>query len=393
MLFILNLFITASSKAISLTDGNYEILKDPNTKPLIIELWDLKCKTICQNIESTIEDVIKKEYSENIVFAEINCVENSNLCSSLTNKNTYPQIVWFDSDTKQKFLYQGNEYTREKLKNFIKYQLSFPFIFIKDKNKITNIKNEEIKNSVFIFYYKDTNDDKFKIAKNAAKSIAQNNQCQFYAIEDKRFKLSAIREKDSESFYHGDWLQNSLYLFIKRRLFPTLVEFNRKTIDQLKSSHRLTLIAFLDPKIYLSDWKHLAQEIESDFQFSYVIYSPRNSFARLFGIQATNLPQVILYDANNQKWIPYENDLTDTGLIKWMKQLDLTNANWKTPQNAFLRILELGFISLLSNGGPIFYLFLLILFFVIALIIRFINGTLFKKPRHKRGSDRAYEAL
>lgn len=394
MLFNLILFNLVFSKPVSLNDGNYGLLKDPNSKPLLIELWDSNCKTKCQNIEHTLDAILKKDFSNKIIFAEVNCQENPNLCSSLTTKKNYPQIIWVDQDTKQMFLF-SEDFSSQNIMNFIQTQLSYPFIFINDKNKLSNIKNKQKDVSIFTFFYKSKQetDDKFINAKKAAKNIIKNNKCKFYAVEDKKFKLSAIREKDTETFYHGDWSQDSLYLFIKRRLYPALVEFNSKTINLLKSSQRLSLVAFLDPEIYLSDWKHLAQEVESDFQFSYVVYSPKNYFARMVGINSANLPQVILYDAINQRWILYKNDLTDTGLTKWINQLDLNNADWKRSKSSFLTNIGIHFSSFISNGGPLFYLFLLLLIGVIAFIIKVISESFKKRPKHKRGSDRAYEAL
>ena len=388
ILFIFfNLFYAVFTKPVSLTDGNYGLLKNSNDKPLVVELWDSNCKQTCQNIESSLDSLIKKDFSGKIILADVNCQENSNLCSSLTVKKSYPQIIWVDSDTKQKFSFD-DEFSDQNIKKFIQTQLSFPFVFLKDKDKLSNIKNDQKDGTTFTFYYKGKyeNEEKYKNAQKAAKKIIQNSKCKFFAIEDKKNKFSAIREKDSESFYHGDWSQDSLFLFMKQRLFPTLIELNKKTINQLKSSQRLSLVAFLDPEIYLSDWKHLAQEVESDFQFSYVIYSPSNYFVRLVGINSANLPKVILFDANNLKWILYENDLTDTGLTKWIKQLDLNDAIWTKPKFAF-------FSNLITSGGPLFYLFLLFLICIIAIMIKVINDSIGKRPRNKKRSDHAYEAL
>ena len=93
-----------------------------------------------------------------------------------------------------------------------------------------------------------------------------------------------------------------------------------------------------------------------------------------------------MFDANNLKWILYENDLTDTGLTKWIKQLDLNDAIWTKPKFAF-------FSNLITSGGPLFYLFLLFLICIIAIIIKVINDSIRKRPRNKKRSDHAYEAL
>lgn len=394
MFFYFILLNTVFSKPLPINNGNYELLQNPKSKPIIIELWDSKCKLACQNIESILDGMIQKDFSDKVSFAEVNCQENSNICSSLSTKKNYPQIVWVDQDTKQKFLF-NDEFTYQNMKKFIQTQLSYPFIFLKDTNELSKIKNEQKSGTIFTLLYKEKqeNDNKFQNTKKAAKNIIKNNNCHFYAIKDKKYKFSAIREKDSESFYHGDWSQDSLYVFIRQRLYPTLVELNKKTINQLKSSKRLSLVAFLDPEIYLTDWKHLAQEVESDFQFSYVIYSPKNYFARMVGISSANLPQVILYDASNSKWILYKNDLTDTGLTKWISKLDLANAHWEKQKNTFFSNLKLGLGSFISNGGPLFYLFLMFLIGVIAFAIKIINESFKKRPRNKKGSDRAYEVL
>lgn len=389
MILFYHLFAFIYSKSISLDESKYNKLIK-GSKPFLLYLWDDKCQS-CESAKSILNQLEQTKFNS-ITFSNLKCTgENSNICSLIKKEKKYPLIVWIHPEFNLKHVYTDDP-TYKSLSTFIQKQVNFPFTPIKDKSQINDLKNSVKDHSIFIFYYKHENDPKISNLKGVIVNL-NNPQLKFYSFPGQKTKFVAVRGKDCESTYTGDWSEDSVKLFIRRRIFPALIPLNDNTLFQLRESKRMALIAFFDPSIYFTDWSYLTQMIETDFQFAYVNYTTDNVFSRFVGIKGTALPQVILYDANNQKWINYDGDLTDTALTKWLNQLDINKADWKGPGNGVLAKIKIKFISNWISGGITFYLLLIVLIVVISFGVKLASTTFKKRPKHKRGSDRAFTEL
>ena len=399
MIFFYFFFYFGLSKTISLNNKNYKgaIKKfKSESKSLVIKLFvpnditSISLDPIWNNVESEILE-------ENLAFLEIDCNQNSDLCYDIYNQTSYPQIIWYDVNLNQKIQYNGI-FTEDNVKAFIKNQLAFPFTILSNQQElkqiITESKQQKSFSSIFVIYYTEETKVNLNKIKKAAHYV-RNSDCKFYIIDDgsNKTSFSVFREPEYETYYSGTWSQKSIDQFVRRSIFPTVTELTDYSILKFKEHNITLLLAFLQAKIFLTDWVYISQYINTEFQFAFVDYSPNNLLAKYLGIDAAHLPQVVLYDVSNQKWINYKGDFTDSDIGSWLKSLKKNGYPWKGQINSFVNDIKVSFFLTLEKGGLPFLVFLSLVILVLVYFIKSFNTLYLKRKKKRKSSEYFYTKL
>jgi hypothetical protein len=141
------------------------------------------------------------------------------------------------------------------------------------------------------------------------------------------------------------------------------------------------------PSQYLADLTHLAEDIESPYPFVYLDFSRSESSVAHFGVKRDNLPYIVLFDAHEDRWTPYDGILTDANVQHWISGLDLEKLKWKGPHQSLKEsvfhsfidqssFLSYAVIGLLSYGGFLWW-----------------KQRKMLRPRNRRPSDFAFTPL
>lgn len=357
--------------SLTITDTSFQqyATKDES---LVIFFSDPKCSD-CEKMNSIISNISRTDISKKVKFASVNCVDSPKTCNHF-DQGSNAQLVFYNGKHDKSAKLTGT-FDDKLILEFINRQLHFPLIFIDNENEI----DKSSFGASFLLTYKDLESGKIERLRKAAAEI-HSSDSKFYAIKGKKWKLVSYRSKDSYAFFDGDWGQEELNKFVRQNFFPFVMELDNRAISQLKKFHKMTLTAFIDADRYLHDLRNVAQELITDHPFTYVIYSENNFLARFVGVQKSKIPQVILYDVENQRWLLYDGEMTDTGLKKWLESINLANAHWNGSSGGIKNVI----VSIWTRRGFLFYLICALLLAGLGFLGKIVFDMLPKKPVNRR---------
>lgn len=369
MLFWLGLSFISS---VVINDANFQ---EYSTKDehLVISFSDQQCSD-CEKLKDVITNISQTSISNKVTFAHVDCLESPKTCAHFEQGLT-AQLVFYNGRRNQMSKSLGMLEERFILE-FINRQLFYPIVFISDEKEIDK---QSAFGASFLLTYKDLESskiDKFRKATDAIKG----SDSKFYAIKGKKWKLVSFRSQDSYSFFDGEWQQEEVDKFVQQNFFPFVMELNSKATAQLKKFHKMTLTAFIDADRYLHDLRNVAQELICEYPFTYVIYKESNFLARYVGVQKSKIPQVILYDVENQRWLLYDGEMTDTGLKKWLASLDMNTVRWNGSGGGIKNVI----MSVWTRRGVIFYLICALLLAGLGFAGKLVFDMLPRKPANRR---------
>jgi hypothetical protein len=258
---------------------------------------------------------------------------------------------------------------------WIKSVISTSIQLISNPGSFWNLDLSSTDQTPFLISYQDQKHENFGLARAVARKY-RSLSLKFYGIKNSRWKLEARRSSDFSTTFSGLWTPQDLGRFVRQNAFPLVSPFSGSFITKLKKFGMMSLVAFIDPNIYLSDIKHIAQELVSDFPFSYVDATKDSERVKSYGLKP-NSPQIILLNPSTGQWVLYHGEMTDAALGKWINGLVLSDLDWRTKG---------GHES--SHDGSDGLVYLMYFFLVVALVIgiRYIVVIVIKKRPHHRKS-------
>jgi hypothetical protein len=195
------------------------------------------------------------------------------------------------------------------------------------------------------------------------------------------------RFPSSKASFTDAWELSELTAFVRSHAYPLISELTEETVNHLSEHHIVTLLGVIVPEHFLTDLKHIAEDIEAPFPVTYVAYSDVGRVLKGFYVDVETLPKLLLFDPAQNRWITYDGVLTDTQLNRWVKVLDLREAQWSGPHDN----LGEAFSALVWEANP---------FWVLAMAGSAIYGLLkcwrernIPKPKNRRPSDFEFTPL
>lgn len=184
--------------------------------PLFIRIYIPFSRESQQSVYEWVAVANSTEFRESIVFGDVFCENNTNLCEILKHNQSL-NYYWIDPNFAKIVHYKGTD-DRFSLAHFLRKQQEHPFHYTTEKEIEKHYKHYTNGTSNFVFRIHPSDIQIHKTITTVAqklRSLTSNILVEFNATY-KKPQLEAILSFDRSFFYDGDWSESSLISYIKK---------------------------------------------------------------------------------------------------------------------------------------------------------------------------------
>jgi hypothetical protein len=368
------------SDSLYLTDSNFtNIYEEPDRLGLFVIFWGPDCHN-CHHLYQPWKDFAHdNRYLKDVIFAETNCSVSPKFCSEF-GEFIFPHAAYIDFTTKDVTHFEGS-YDSLDYAPFLDQRLSIPITFLSANARVPQPGNW----STFVLTYVDLNDERFEYSRLAFVEFRDWN-CSFFAIPGDDWSLKALRSSEFTVAFRESWEYPEILAFVQANVFPLVCEFTDDRQEQLKLRQMKTVLSIIVPHLYLAEFAHLAEKIESPYPFMYVVYNNKHPMLPFFGVKREHVPLILLYDPSGGRWIHYNGVLGVPQVSDWLGTVNINSVIWNGPKES---IKESLLHTLLDDG----LMSLAVLAMVGFGLCKLIKEKFTLKPRNRRPSDFKFSQL
>lgn len=222
-----------------------KIISLKDRTPLFIELWDPHCHN-CKAFKGDWEKLTSHEFfQKKIIFADINCISENNLCQKISPGKEYPRFVWFDANETIPRTYTGS-YSLSDLALWLKSQFQSPLNVINDAIQFEKIKQIALKIPLFRFTINESDKQSIQILKEAVNSVKHLRIKMILTYSNQQ--ASPILEHFTSDYrtieMTSSFTYNSIINFIKVHSIRFFIPYN-DLIGQFSSAEKVPIMIFV----------------------------------------------------------------------------------------------------------------------------------------------------
>jgi len=355
-----------------------------------VEVWDPWCQH-CKSLAPIWKLISNSsEFSEKMLFADINCLEHKKLCEIFTGKET-PRFFWVKTGSKEPKRFSGH-HSVENLIKFIRKQLLPQFIPIVSLDNITKFVESEPNTAHFLFNISIHDYSHLSVASNVSKEL-QHLPINVYLYLDEKKHEPSLHVFSSHQFtehFNGLWTHGPLSIFMKHRSLPFLSVFNQATKHYI-DLEKIPLAVFVHPDSgFIQNFNNLALDIHKLILTSQTkcLYDKWicNYVNRKPGVNG----YITILDRNNRKYWTIDANISRNTAIKWTLEVLNNSIKFGGPGPGWFGDF-FGFWYEQRGAGGIGYYILYIpvvsMILVLVLSMTMVMGNISMKRQRRRHND------
>ena len=313
-------------------------LEENKDKKFVIKLWHSYCQ-YSKQFQPVWEEIVKNDdVIDNLAFADIECMQNANICNKLASP-TYPRVFYIEP--KYNFTFEMQKpLTLNRTLQFIKEMEYYPCIFDSSDQIEENAKMNEKKASLFepFFEYQIPNnnnqelEDKISLVRTAfisANVSSSHVLCKL--INNDREKLIVYDNSQGESYaYNGKFEKNELVSFIEAKSMKQVIGFNQKSWNILRKSGSKFFIFSSKNQMQYSTSKNMAISLsKKKTNNRFLLDDPNEPYvSSVFSIPNSISPLYIIYvDTSSSKYCVYDLIFKQENIESWTDSMLTSNSH------------------------------------------------------------------
>ena len=312
-IYYLNLLIS-----LSLTpETSNEIINNTKRLPIFVEIWDPWCPH-CKAFSKSWEGLSNlTEFEDKLIFSDINCFEFKDFCKIFPGKET-PRFFWIDNNISLPRQYSGI-YTEVSIFQFIKKQLTAPFVLILDFSNISQIVKKSPDLSFFVFNISKNDQKSLNIASEIVTAL-RHLPCTFLLFIDIKNHypfLYTFTTLKIINHFKGNWTHSDLSLFIKHRSIPFFSHFTEQTQFYVEI-HKLPIAIFIKPEMgYHPKITEIGKSVHEYILTTQTTCSLNPWVCQYTGMKSGINGSLIILDRKNKKFWTLKTLTTPERAKKW----------------------------------------------------------------------------
>ena len=329
MIFLFSFFIYYK-----LTEDNFNItLEEHKDYKFVIKLWHSYCQ-FSKQFQPIWEEIVKNEnIIDNLIYADIECMQNSKICNKLASP-TYPRVFYIEP--KYNLIYEMKKpLTLNRTLNFIRDMEYYPCLFNSNEQREDEILfNKQNNSSLFEPFFQ------YEIPQNNQKTLEQKisimrksfinanvNSTQIYCKLTNNSSPKLIIYNDKQQFvYNGTFEENELIPFLERINMKQILDFNNKSWNILKNSQSQFFIFVSKNKIQYTSTKSIIENISKKVKnYRFLLDDPNLFYAStIFPIsKSVNLPYILYVDTKSNKYCLFDREFNQKNIENWIDSIIL----------------------------------------------------------------------
>jgi hypothetical protein len=306
-LFFLAEYLTITEKTfdsvLAANQGNY----------LLVKLWHQSCS------RSQAFAPIWNEFTKgtpalsNLKYGEIECTENTKLCTRLIGPS-YPQVIWFDPELNATVTFTG-ERSVSGLNSFVHTMRIYPFRI--GRSFDSTMRQADPFDPIALLCIPSGDVATFKLLKRLFYRIGKTGTVLFDAGKRLSICLGGFKDK----VFGGGWNEQELGDFL-RKYFRSRLEVLTPDMFVVFRELKLRFVhIFINPEKKLDDFVNFVNMLPP-FQYSYSLFDSSEQFAEKFAVRDLKPPIVIYCNPVTEFQVTYKGPFTIRDISEWMSTID-----------------------------------------------------------------------